>query len=170
MNYHLKIQPTISHHRINPTNYLAWGNLVKTWATGRNYVDQKPTAEALIPLVQQDPIKYPKPTSFEDFVEQCIAAGVGLVYEDGQSTQVRPEDGRGFLLVQATPGTMVLRLPAAEMLHASEAALLGGERYPIPDFYDVLYEEPSRKDDLNSAEKIRLHAERVGEYTVNVCH
>ncbi len=68
--------------RINVTNHQNWGRLVKTWATGRNYVDHQPSEDTPNPSLVEGPLKYPKPTSFEDFVGQCKKAQVGLFFQD----------------------------------------------------------------------------------------
>ena len=48
--------------RLQVTNHERWGNLVKTWATGVNYLG--------------DENSYPVPTSMEEFKEQLARAQV----------------------------------------------------------------------------------------------
>ena len=67
---------------IGQNDYLTWGKLVKTWATGRNYVDHEMTEDKS--CTHDGRIrKYPKPRSFEEFWDQCRDAGVGLFFDDG---------------------------------------------------------------------------------------
>lgn len=159
--------------RINVTDSEAWGKLVKTWATGKNYVDHEATEDKPVPIEADTSLKYPKPTCFADFVSQAIKAKVGLVFEDGQDTPVTGEEAIGFVLLQATSDTSVLRLPAKEKIEESEGKLLGGERYLLPDFYARIFDRPAGVVDGRVSTKLQimqLHAERVGEYTINTCH
>ena len=159
----------MSHPRINVTNSEVWGRLVKTWATGRNYVDHRFSEEEPIPPTVEGSPRYPKPTSFEDFVAQCKRAGAGLYFEDGiENPEVTGEEGMGFLLVQVTSDTAVLRLPPKEKIEESERKLLGGSDYNLPGFYERVFGiRPDPQD--TSVKKMILHAERVGEYTINTC-
>ena len=52
----------MSIERLQVTNHERWGRLVKTWATGTNYLD--------------DDHEYPLPTSMEEFKEQLAKAQV----------------------------------------------------------------------------------------------
>src|SRR5207247_724781 len=102
--------------RINVGNHLAWGKLVKSWATGRNYIDHVGDDQNPIPPAEQIPPSFPKPNSFKDFVDQCNRAGVGLFFEDGQNTPVDPNLDMGFVLLQSTSDLAVLRLPAKDKI------------------------------------------------------
>ena len=87
--------------RITPSDHLKWGKLVKTWATGKNYVDHTPTADKPFPTEVEDPPTFPKPTSFKDFVQQSTRAGVTLMFGDGNnSTAVGEDEPMGFVLVE----------------------------------------------------------------------
>lgn len=159
--------------RINITNHLAWGNLVKSWATGLNYVDYIPTEAAPLPpaAAPGTPLKWPRPTSFKDFATQAITAKAGLVFEDANQTPVTGDEGLGFLLVQGTLDMFVLKLPATEALQRSEQQLIGGEGYDLPDFYDRIYESHVKDNEVaTKVQRMTLHAERIGEYTMNTCH
>lgn len=157
--------------RINVEDNEAWGKLVKTWATGKNYVDHVSTEADPIPTALEVPPSYPKPTSFPDFVAQCKRAKVGLIFEDGQNTPVQGDEGMGFLLVQVSSDTSVLRLPSKEKIEESEKKLLAGEGYSLPPFYSRIFECDVAPDQVKTRKQIAtLHAERVGEYTVNTCH
>ena len=160
--------------RINVKNSEAWGKLVKTWATGKNYVDHRGNEEYPVPLAPDIPPKYPKPSSFADFVKQCQQADVGLYFE-GQSekdeTDVTGSEPLGFVLVQSTPDNYVLRLPAKVMIENSEQKIIAGDDYELPNFYRRIFGTDVKPGEVETAmQRIRLHAERVGEYTINTCH
>ncbi len=157
----------MSRPRINVTNHQNWGRLVKSWATGKNYVDHDITDQNPVPPASVGPLKYPKPTSFEDFVEQCKKAEVGLFFQGDQNEAVIGNEGMGFVLLQVTSDTAVLRLHAKEKIEESEAKLANIE-YFLPDFYSRVFgKAPEPQGTLTR--KMTLHAERVGEYTINTC-
>ena len=158
----------MSRPRINVKDNEMWGRLVKTWATGKNYVNHKITDTAPFPTKVEKPPKFPKPTSFQDFVEQCERAKVGLIFEDGKkTTSVGADEPMGLVVLQVTSDTIVLRLPAKEKIEESEQNLLRGSDYVLPKFYTRIFgRDPSAQDVTG---KGVLHAERVGEYTINTC-
>ena len=54
--------------RMQVTNHERWGNLVKTWSTGKNYLD--------------DDNEYPIPTTVDEFKEQLAKAQVFMTVPD----------------------------------------------------------------------------------------
>ena len=54
--------------RMQVTNHERWGNLVKTWSTGKNYLD--------------DDNEYPIPTTIDEFKEQLAKAQVFMTVPD----------------------------------------------------------------------------------------
>jgi hypothetical protein len=156
----------MSRPRINVSNSEKWGRLVKTWATGKNYVDHAVTDEVPFPVAVETPPKYPKPTSFKDFVAQCTRAGVTLVFEDGNDTPVGEDEPMGFVLLQVTSDTAVLRLPAKEKIEESERNLTLRD-YTLPPFYTRVFGQVPQAQ--SKVQKMILHAERIGEYTINTC-
>lgn len=158
----------MSHPRINVSDNTIWGKLVKTWATGKNYVRHTPTADKPFPTEVQDPPEFPKPTSLKHMVQMCTQAGMQLVFEDGN---LRPPVGEnepmGFVLLQVTSDTSVLRLPAKDKIEESEQFLLNNS-YVLPPFYKKLFNDQDPRS-LSPEEKALLHAQRVGEYTINTC-
>jgi hypothetical protein len=50
--------------RMPVTNHERWGNLIKTWSTGKNYLD--------------DENEYPIPTTIDEFKEQLVKAQAPL--------------------------------------------------------------------------------------------
>lgn len=147
---------------IGPNDYPAWGKLVKSWATGRNYVDHVMTEENPVPTTQ-DP-KFPKPRSFEEFFDQCVIARVGLVFDDGNNTPVTREEGIGLIVIQGDSDVFVLRLPPQEILLEHEARFLNSATYQLPKFYADIPGQMNTK-----VGRMTIHADRVGEYTLNTC-
>ena len=76
--------------RMQVTNHERWGNLVKTWSTGKNYLD--------------DDNEYPIPTSVEEFKEQLAKAQVFMSVPD-RFIKVK--------FVEQELDTIVVRLPPA---------------------------------------------------------
>jgi hypothetical protein len=133
---------------ITVENYMRWGKLIKTWATGRSYfVDDSPSI-----TIDQLPI----PRTIEELKAQIALVGAGVVV---------PPDVTGLAVIQYSPDTLVIRLPPKERVEAKEAEL-GSEAgvYPFPDFY-----RPSIGQTLSVEQKLNLHACRIGDYTISLC-
>ena len=148
-------------------NALAWGRLVKTWATGLNYVDNPYSP----PPVTD---KYRRPNSFKEFVQQCRDASVGLLYDDGDNpSQVREDDPVSFVMLHGNTDLLVIRLSASEFLKKSEEHLVdpNTKTYEIPAFYkSFLINANADPNQVNTPEKrLDIHAMRVGEYTIAMC-
>jgi hypothetical protein len=160
-----------SYPRINAKDSFAWGKLVKTWATGKNYVDHVATEQEPVPVHVEVPPTYPKPTSFEEFAEQAIRARAGLYFEDDKETPVAGDEDIGFALLQATYDMFVLRLPPKDLLEYSEENILATPGYELPGFYDRIYGTTVQQGQVaTKIQRAQLHAERIGEYTMNSCH
>jgi hypothetical protein len=103
--------------RMQVTNHERWGNLVKTWSTGKNYLD--------------DDNEYPIPTSVDEFKEQLAKAQVFMSVPD-RFTKVK--------FVEQELDTIVVRLPPAMAIADSEEKLSKpGATYPLPPFYKRLF-------------------------------
>jgi hypothetical protein len=172
----------MSTPRINVDNHLMWGKLVKSWATGRDYVNHHVTDQSPVPAepAPGQPVPFPKPTSFSELVTTCRNNHVGLHFVATPATPKTYCTGAesiGFVLMQGTSEISILRLPAKEKIHESEGALLGDGGlapmdYALPSFYPALFASagaPPPMRQLGKAEKMELHAQRVGEYTINTC-
>ena len=85
--------------RLQVTNHERWGNLVKTWATGVNYLG--------------DENSYPVPTSMEEFKEQLAKAQVFATV---------PERFKNIKFVSSEQDTIVVKLPPKAMIDDSEVA------------------------------------------------
>ncbi len=117
--------------RLQVTNHERWGKLVKTWATGNNYLDDDKRAKAQVFATVPD-----------------------------RFTQIK--------FVSSDQETILVRLPPKVMIADSEALLNEpGATYPLPPFYKRLFNgiDPV----IPEEEKFRVHAERIGDYTISVC-
>ena len=128
--------------RLRFANMEKWGNLVKRWATGAQ----------------------PRPTTLAEFKAQCVAADVGATIP-GYITE--------FEMVQ-TPRKerLLLRLPPKELVQDTEADLNAGGAYSIPGFYNQLFDRPAGippNMPTDTAGKLRVHAQRIGDYTMSFC-
>jgi hypothetical protein len=131
--------------RLQITNHERWGKLVKTWSTGKNYLD--------------DDNEYPVPETVEQFKEQLAKAQVFATV---------PERFKHIQFVTSDQETLLLKLPPKVMIEDSEAMLSEqGSTYPIPPFYKRLFNgiDPVIPED----EKFKVHAERIGDYTISNC-
>jgi len=133
--------------RLRIANMERWGKLVKTWATGVNKLGDGNT--------------YPVPQNLQDFKNQCILAGVGASV---------PAHVTDIQFVQSTqPTKLLLRLPPKDLVEDSEAALQQpGASYTIPDFYNRLFDRPGGPN-IPSGDNMKVHAERIGDYTMSAC-
>jgi len=169
----------MSTPRINVDNSAAWGKLVKSWATGRDYVTFVATAAKPVPdePAAGAPVPFPKPGSFKAMVTVCRANNVGLHFVATATTPKTPCTGDepiGFVLLQGTSDISILRLPAKEKVHESESAMMGpgGMTYPLPAFYNDAFGDgthPGAVRAMTLVEQMEFHAKRVGEYTINTC-
>jgi len=96
----------------------------------------------------------------QDFQQRVANAGVTITAMPPQYTNV--------VIVQGDVGTMVMRLPPKDTLQSSEDDLLNGEPYPLRAFYAALYGGPAYPP-TDRPGIMELHADRIGEYTLNNC-
>ena|SRR5947207_1866966 len=166
----------MSFPRINvrniPQNHEKWGRLVKTWSTGKNYVRHPITDDAPFPTTIENPPEFPRPTSFREFVAQAQAAGVDLFFDDGvNNPDVTGSEEIGFQIIEVSPDTHCVKLPQRDKIAESEVRLMRpGAFYNLPDFYKRIHGTlPLPEQTSTPSQKAILHAERVGEYTINTC-
>ena len=123
-----------------------WGKLVKSWATGKNYVD--PTRPAP-----------PIPRDRTEMLAQCASIGLTVTF---------PNDQVGFAVLQYSPQTVAIKLPPKAMVEATEAELMQQDAaYPIPPFYDDAYGVPLRP--MSVDDRLNFHAARIGDYSIRNC-
>ena len=86
---------------------------------------------------------------------------------------VMPDRYDNVIVVQGNDKTMIVRLPPKTELQGSEDDLLNGRLYPIRPFYSAIYQPPEGAPHLpaddDQAGIMLLHANRIGEYTLNTC-
>jgi hypothetical protein len=131
--------------RLVVTNHERWGKLVKTWSTGKNYLE--------------DDNEYPLPATVDEFKEQLAKAQVFATV---------PDRFKHIQFVSSDQETILLRLPPKVMIADSEERLSQpGATYPIPPFYKRLFNgiDPV----IPESDKFRVHAERIGDYTISFC-
>jgi len=101
----------------------------------------------------------------DEFKQRVAAAGVEIV--------VMPTQYKNVIVLQGNVDTMVFRLPPRDTLQGSEDDLLNGVSYSIPPFYNALYggQQPTAMPQCppNHNGVMQLHANRIGEYTLNNC-
>lgn len=83
-----------------------------------------------------------------------------------------PTQYKHVIILQGSVDTMVVRLPPRDILQGSEDDLLNGKLYEIPDYYagyfkpgPVVFVPPTTRHEI-----MELHANRIGEYTLNSCN
>lgn len=100
----------------------------------------------------------PVPKSLDDFKAQAAAHNVGLVV---------PNNYKGLVVTHRTADVVNLVLPVASMVIDTEVELEQGGAYPLPPFYDDLYQ--SEPPAMGKQEKLALHAKRIADYTTGQC-
>lgn len=133
-----------SFERVQITNFERWGKLIKTWATGQDYL--------------QDGHEYPVPGTLKELKEQCSRAQVGATI---------PDRITGLQVVQMNTETLLIRLPPKEGIKDSEARLAAGATYMLPPFYKRVFE--GQDPTIPDADRLKFHAERIGDYTIGNC-
>jgi hypothetical protein len=123
-----------------------WGLLVKSWATGQDYVGGDLTK----------PYPYPRPQTLQEFNDQTAKAGAGVVI---------PRHITSLLMIQGTKEVLLIKLPPKEMVKDSENTLQT-QPYTVPPFYSprAFGNTPAVVTD-----KMAFHAERIGDYTIRIC-
>jgi hypothetical protein len=191
--------------RYDVANLDQWGRLVKSWATGLDYVTQAaapqpprdywvnttwPTEVGRTPapktITDKEPDDNPKPW--------CLPKGGSVPVQDADGGTVAlpfavamtadqfkarvgkasvwisnfPDEYKHVVIVQGSEDTMVMRLPPKVMLQKSEDDLLNSAAYAMRPFYWALFgAAPDMPTD--QAGIMELHANRIGEYTLNNC-
>jgi hypothetical protein len=176
---------------VNDADSLKWGCLVKSWATGLDYINT-PTNQH---PPQQPPAAPPtwtlpalKAVNFDATVDgnvvQKAIPGVlrlsvteftALLGKAGINTVNYPNGTTEVIIVQGNANTMVIRLPPTSVLKASETNLENGGAYPVFSFYDSLYGLPGEHLTAHPPQMpdrkgvFELHANRIGDYTMGLC-
>lgn len=131
--------------RLRFANLERFGKLMKTWATGKSYLDDGKT--------------YPLPQDLEEFERQNVEAQTGLHV---------PDWAKKIAFVTCDEDTLVIRVPAKRHIEESEARLSEpGASYPLPDIYKEIF---GGVDPVIAKDRVLdFHACRIGEYTSSFC-
>jgi hypothetical protein len=125
---------------------ILWGKLVKSWATGKNYVTQNGPP-------------FPIPRTLKELQDIANSLDLTISFPDGMV---------GLAIIQYSPQTAVIKLPPKAMVEETEARLREpGATYPMPRFYDVFYEKPLPA--MSQDKLLDLHAARIGDYSIRNC-
>lgn len=123
-----------------------WGKLVKSWATGRNYV---------VP----DGAPFPIPRTLDELLAIAKSIDLAITFPDGMV---------GLAVIQYSPQTAVIKLPPKAMVEDTEARLRAPDAvYPMPKFYDAFFGVPLPR--LSVDKLFDLHAARIGDYSIRNC-
>jgi hypothetical protein len=177
---------------VNDADSLKWGYLVKSWATGLDYVSppvtphppaNPPAAPPAWVLPPLNPVNFDVPTPGGPVQKTipgvtCLSANdfKTLLGKAGINTVTYPPNTNEVIIVQGNANTMVIRLPPKTVLQASEQNLLAGGSYPVFSFYSPLYSPaggpaiiPHPPQMPKQQAVMDLHANRIGDYTMGLC-
>jgi hypothetical protein len=144
-------------------SFTNWGKLVKTWATGENRLgDGKDysipsTHEATSPIGVM---------TKDQFVKMLAMANVKMTI---------PDRIKRFEFVQDDDSTVVVRIPSKKMINGIEGKLEAlvasapSAQYPLPQFYTDAWPDGAPQKSLNHDDLLKMHCQRIGEYTINTC-
>lgn len=125
---------------------ILWGKLVKSWATGNNYIAPNRPAP-------------PIPRTQEELCAQAAEIGLTIKFPDGMV---------GLEIIEYSGETAVIKLPPKSMIEATEALFEDPDKpYPIPQFYEDFFGSPLPR--MNKSVLLDLHAARIGDYSVRNC-
>jgi hypothetical protein len=99
------------------------------------------------------------PETVDEFKEQLAKAQVFATV---------PERFKHIKFVAQEQDTITVKLPPKVMIEDSEALLnQAGSTYPLPPFYKRLFNgiDPV----IPEEDKFKVHAERIGDYTLSLC-
>lgn len=140
-------KPAPGQDRMRVTNWERWGDLIKSWTTGRPH---RANGKA-----------YPVPKTLDQLKAQCKELKVGLYV---------PDFVENLVVYSHEKSTMVLRLPPPDLVAASEKSLKAGAAYNLPVFYaDALGVSGSVPHFADEDALLDFHASRIGDYTISMC-
>jgi hypothetical protein len=182
--------------------YYAFGLLVKSWATGFDYFSKAfppnppPTKPATAPIGKQGwalPPMNSLPVSIAGTTGgSAMVSAVAMTWDTFEkilqnAKKITPlgaitnlTHATNVVFVQGDNDTIVMRLPPQQYLQQSEQALLDGDPYIVPTFYDQYYigsdgnpiapSIPKSTDPDGPAAILKLQASRIGDYTMSNCN
>jgi hypothetical protein len=129
--------------RVTVDDFVKWGNLLKGWATGKDY----PGVDAQV-----------IPRTIDELKQQCADIGLGITI---------PAKVKSLAIISYSEEVLVLRVPPKSMIEESETHLSQpGTKYNVPAFYDTAYGVPLSVPDNK---KLDFHACRIGDYSISNC-
>jgi hypothetical protein len=125
---------------------ILWGKLVKSWATGTNYI-------------MRDRPAPPIPRTLAELLEQVADIGLRISFPEGMV---------GLEIIQYSGQTAVIKLPPKSMVEDTEAEFEAADApYPMPPFYEAFFHSPLPK--MDKTQLLDLHAARIGDYSIRNC-
>ena len=125
---------------------ILWGKLVKSWATGNNYFTPNRPAP-------------PVPRTQEELLAQASEIGLTISFPDGMV---------GLEIIQYSSQTAVIKLPPKSMVEDTEAEFdKPNALYPMPRFYEDFFSSPLPR--MGKPKLLDLHAARIGDYSIRNC-
>jgi hypothetical protein len=132
--------------KLEISDEILWGKLVKSWATGKNHIAPSRPAP-------------PIPRTLPELFAQADDIGLRISFPDSMVA---------LQIVQYSPETAVIKLPPMSMVEDTETDLATTDaRYPMPQYYEQFFRAPLPK--MNETELLDLHAARIGDYSVRNC-
>ncbi|MFV0294943.1 MAG: hypothetical protein ACK5JT_02355 [Hyphomicrobiaceae bacterium] len=131
--------------RFKVDDEVGWGMLIKSFATGRNYLTP-------------DGPPIPLPRTLQELKDICVAQGLDVTFPDYHT---------GLVIIQLSEEVFSIRLPPKTMIDEMEKYLDEGGNYAAPKFYEEFY--LANLDQSSVEKKRRFHAARIGDYSVRMC-
>jgi hypothetical protein len=126
--------------RIIIHDWLTWGQLVKSWATGDDYLATGKSC--------------PRPATLDALRAALLTTGAGSI----------PDWVVDFDLMDWNETKLLIQLPSAEAIRNAEAILRLGKPYPLPAFYRRASQVPPPDD---PEARLAFHAMRIGEHAAD---
>jgi hypothetical protein len=122
---------------------ILWGKLVKSWVTGENYIVRGRPAP-------------PIPRTLAELLAQAADIGLRISFPDG------------MVGLEYSGQTAVIKLPPKSMVEDTEAEFEATDvLYPMPRFYEEFFHAPLPK--MDKTKLLELHAARIGDYSIRNC-
>jgi hypothetical protein len=136
-------------------NFEAIGNLVKTWVLGEDRLEIPDPKYPGKNFTWPKPVSTTDPAAIQAIRDQFLRAGT-LYTMPAEVTEVK--------VVQSSATCFVLKLPAPKAIKEQET-WLKTHAYPTPPFYlSAVSAGPTA-----IADRLRLDASRIGDYTISNC-